>query len=226
MNICSFAGKLAFEKIWVFDWIIIVINLSLFFFGPFQTMNGHYDYDLCSLNGRFSRLSLSVFVCVCCVCGGGGKIIYLVQKILSNINWDVNFLLVVFLWNTIPVVSYKQESKNSHPSKQEIESILNLASLFSKYLRKFSISTRTLTWKAETEFNAYYFPCSGDTDSVVPVTATRFSLGHLNLKIKTRWYPWYSGRQVMINVIKKPIAIPSIFIIKEGYKSCGSNCFW
>ncbi|XP_009792407.1 serine carboxypeptidase 24-like [Nicotiana sylvestris] len=37
---------------------------------------------------------------------------------------------------------------------------------------------------------------SGDTDSVVPVTATRFSLSHLNLKIKTPWYPWYSGSQV------------------------------
>ncbi|KAA8522858.1 hypothetical protein F0562_009281 [Nyssa sinensis] len=37
---------------------------------------------------------------------------------------------------------------------------------------------------------------SGDTDSVVPVTATRFSLNHLNLTIKTRWYPWYSGKQV------------------------------
>ncbi|KAM7252572.1 hypothetical protein ACFE04_000835 [Oxalis oulophora] len=37
---------------------------------------------------------------------------------------------------------------------------------------------------------------SGDTDSVVPVTATRFSLSHLNLAVKTRWYPWYSGNQV------------------------------
>ncbi|KZV35532.1 Alpha/beta-Hydrolases superfamily protein [Dorcoceras hygrometricum] len=37
---------------------------------------------------------------------------------------------------------------------------------------------------------------SGDTDSVVPVTATRFSLSHLHLKIKTPWYPWYSGNQV------------------------------
>ncbi|XP_019414208.1 PREDICTED: serine carboxypeptidase 24 [Lupinus angustifolius] len=37
---------------------------------------------------------------------------------------------------------------------------------------------------------------SGDTDSVVPVTATRFSLNHLNLTIKTHWYPWYSGKQV------------------------------
>lgn len=37
---------------------------------------------------------------------------------------------------------------------------------------------------------------SGDTDSVVPVTATRFALHHLNLTIKTRWYPWYSGNQV------------------------------
>ncbi|KAI8565723.1 hypothetical protein RHMOL_Rhmol03G0283300 [Rhododendron molle] len=37
---------------------------------------------------------------------------------------------------------------------------------------------------------------SGDTDSVVPVTATRFSLSHLNLTVKTAWYPWYSGSQV------------------------------
>ncbi|XP_043693871.1 serine carboxypeptidase 24-like [Telopea speciosissima] len=37
---------------------------------------------------------------------------------------------------------------------------------------------------------------SGDTDSVVPVTATRFSLNHLNLTVKTRWYPWNSGGQV------------------------------
>lgn len=37
---------------------------------------------------------------------------------------------------------------------------------------------------------------SGDMDAVVPVTATRFSLSHLNLKIKTPWYPWYSGNQV------------------------------
>uniref|UniRef100_A0A1D1XLI7 Carboxypeptidase n=1 Tax=Anthurium amnicola TaxID=1678845 RepID=A0A1D1XLI7_9ARAE len=37
---------------------------------------------------------------------------------------------------------------------------------------------------------------SGDTDSVVPVTATRFSLNHLHLTIKIPWYPWYSGREV------------------------------
>ncbi|KAL0885892.1 hypothetical protein Bca101_009875 [Brassica carinata] len=37
---------------------------------------------------------------------------------------------------------------------------------------------------------------SGDTDSVIPVTATRFSLSKLSLPVKTRWYPWYSGNQV------------------------------
>ncbi|OVA16853.1 Peptidase S10 [Macleaya cordata] len=37
---------------------------------------------------------------------------------------------------------------------------------------------------------------SGDTDSVVPVTATRFSLNHLNLTVNTPWYPWYSSGQV------------------------------
>ncbi|XP_042409727.1 serine carboxypeptidase 24 isoform X1 [Zingiber officinale] len=38
--------------------------------------------------------------------------------------------------------------------------------------------------------------CSGDIDSVVPVTATRFAISHLRLKIKIPWYPWYLGRQV------------------------------
>ncbi|GKB04516.1 serine carboxypeptidase 24, partial [Tanacetum coccineum] len=33
---------------------------------------------------------------------------------------------------------------------------------------------------------------SGDTDSVVPVTSTRFSLSHLNLTVNTEWYPWCS----------------------------------
>ncbi|XP_020575744.1 serine carboxypeptidase 24 [Phalaenopsis equestris] len=37
---------------------------------------------------------------------------------------------------------------------------------------------------------------SGDTDSVVPVTATRLSINHLNLTVQIPWYPWYTGRQV------------------------------
>ncbi|KAK4607882.1 hypothetical protein RGQ29_001626 [Quercus rubra] len=37
---------------------------------------------------------------------------------------------------------------------------------------------------------------SGDTDAVVPVTATRLSLSHLNLTIKTLWYPWNEDNQV------------------------------
>lgn len=43
--------------------------------------------------------------------------------------------------------------------------------------------------------------CSGDTDSVVPVTATRFSLSHLKMKVKKPWYPWYSGGQVCTRLI-------------------------
>ncbi|KAF6165042.1 hypothetical protein GIB67_000626 [Kingdonia uniflora] len=37
---------------------------------------------------------------------------------------------------------------------------------------------------------------SGDVDSVVPVTATRFSLGRLKLATKIPWYPWYVKKQV------------------------------
>ncbi|XP_043707221.1 serine carboxypeptidase-like 25 isoform X2 [Telopea speciosissima] len=37
---------------------------------------------------------------------------------------------------------------------------------------------------------------SGDVDSVVPVTATRFSLAELKLRTKIPWYPWYLKKQV------------------------------
>eukprot|EP00253_Pinus_taeda_P006517 PITA_06517 len=38
--------------------------------------------------------------------------------------------------------------------------------------------------------------CSGDTDSRVPVTATRLSINELKLPIKTPWYPWVNGDEV------------------------------
>ncbi|XP_059449882.1 serine carboxypeptidase-like 25 [Corylus avellana] len=37
---------------------------------------------------------------------------------------------------------------------------------------------------------------SGDVDSVVPVTATRYSLAQLKLETKIPWYPWYVKKQV------------------------------
>ncbi|KAF5735596.1 serine carboxypeptidase-like 25 [Tripterygium wilfordii] len=37
---------------------------------------------------------------------------------------------------------------------------------------------------------------SGDVDSVVPVTATRYSLAELKLATKVPWYPWYVKKQV------------------------------
>ncbi|KAL3597039.1 hypothetical protein D5086_008676 [Populus alba] len=36
---------------------------------------------------------------------------------------------------------------------------------------------------------------SGDVDSVVPVTATRYSLAQLKLATKTPWHPWWEGGQ-------------------------------
>ncbi|KAJ0042662.1 hypothetical protein Pint_19042 [Pistacia integerrima] len=43
-----------------------------------------------------------------------------------------------------------------------------------------------------------YDPCTenGDVDSVVPVTATRYSLAQLKLTTKIPWYPWYVKKQV------------------------------
>lgn len=37
---------------------------------------------------------------------------------------------------------------------------------------------------------------SGDVDSVVPVTATRYCLAQLKLQVKIPWYPWYVKKQV------------------------------
>ena len=41
--------------------------------------------------------------------------------------------------------------------------------------------------------------CSGDTDAVVPVTATRYSLDALKLPTVTNWYPWYDKERVSMN---------------------------
>ncbi|XP_021892585.1 serine carboxypeptidase-like 40 [Carica papaya] len=37
---------------------------------------------------------------------------------------------------------------------------------------------------------------SGDTDSVVPVTSSRYSINTLNLPIKAAWRPWYTSQEV------------------------------
>ncbi|CAK9875867.1 unnamed protein product [Sphagnum jensenii] len=37
--------------------------------------------------------------------------------------------------------------------------------------------------------------CSGDADSVVPVTSTRYSIEAMLLPIETPWYPWYDQQQ-------------------------------
>jgi hypothetical protein len=37
---------------------------------------------------------------------------------------------------------------------------------------------------------------SGDADSVVPLTATRYSIDALSLPTVTNWYPWYDNGEV------------------------------
>ncbi|KAG5129084.1 hypothetical protein JHK84_035481 [Glycine max] len=43
---------------------------------------------------------------------------------------------------------------------------------------------------------------SGDTDSVVPVTSSRYSINTLKLPIQVPWRPWYSGNEILISVGK------------------------
>ncbi|CAD6226954.1 unnamed protein product [Miscanthus lutarioriparius] len=37
---------------------------------------------------------------------------------------------------------------------------------------------------------------SGDTDAVIPLTSTRYSIDALGLPTTTSWYPWYDKKQV------------------------------
>ena len=44
--------------------------------------------------------------------------------------------------------------------------------------------------------SSLYIICSGDTDAVVPITATRYSIDALKLATITNWYPWYDHGKV------------------------------
>lgn len=47
---------------------------------------------------------------------------------------------------------------------------------------------------------------SGDTDGVVPVTATRHTINALKLPTVTNWYPWYDNGKVSSH---KGISLPT-----------------
>ena len=46
------------------------------------------------------------------------------------------------------------------------------------------------------DYVLYHHICSGDVDSVVPVTSTRNSIEAMNLPIVIPWHPWYDHDQV------------------------------
>lgn len=58
------------------------------------------------------------------------------------------------------------------------------------------------------EFEPLY---SGDTDSVVPVTATRYSMDALKLPTLINWYPWYDSGKVSVenSYLEFPMLQPS-----------------
>lgn len=43
---------------------------------------------------------------------------------------------------------------------------------------------------------------SGDTDAVVPVTATRYSIDALKLPTVVNWYPWYDNGKVSTRTVR------------------------
>lgn len=62
--------------------------------------------------------------------------------------------------------------------------------------------------------------CSGDVDSVVPVTATRYSLAQLKLTTKIPWYPWYVNKQV------SKLSPSCLFIQIEFTRTCERLYQW
>ena len=54
------------------------------------------------------------------------------------------------------------------------------------------------------------FISSGDTDSVVPLTATRYSIDALGLPTVVSWYPWYDKKGV--SFIIPPKSQPAFLI--------------
>jgi serine carboxypeptidase-like clade 2 len=54
---------------------------------------------------------------------------------------------------------------------------------------------------------------SGDADSVVPLTATRYSIDALYLPTVTNWYPWYDDEEVSQQQLLPPCQFcsPSLF---------------
>lgn len=58
------------------------------------------------------------------------------------------------------------------------------------------------------------FP-SGDTDAVVPLTATRYSIDALGLPTTISWYPWYDNQKVSLIPLNLPLCIN--FLDKSVY---------
>lgn len=77
-------------------------------------------------------------------------------------------------------------------------------------VHKYSLKIIKLNWVEK-------LSCSGDTDAVVPVTATRYSIDALNLPTIVNWYPWYDEGKVsvfMTRIILSPFA-HNVFVISH-----------
>jgi serine carboxypeptidase-like clade II len=57
---------------------------------------------------------------------------------------------------------------------------------------------RLLTWVHFSSLPVH----SGDTDAVVPVTATRYSIDALKLPTLVNWYPWYDHGKVSTRTVR------------------------
>jgi len=65
---------------------------------------------------------------------------------------------------------------------------------------------------------------SGDTDAVIPLTSTRYSIDALGLPTTTSWYPWYDKKQVsFISHSTQPAFLDHMNLMTDGHTSLNSS---
>ena len=72
-------------------------------------------------------------------------------------------------------------------------------------------------------FYFLFICCSGNTDAVIPVTSTRYSINALKLPTVSPWRAWYDDGQVIIS-FHLTCVVPLAGITHVGYVVIHSLC--
>lgn len=126
------------------------------------------------------------------------------------------YILVVRLWiviGMIPICQFFPYIVNLSQQDHEFGSLGILHYIFNIFVFNICIYLMNLIlWNG-----------SGDVDSVVPVTATRYALAQLKLKTKVPWYPWYVKKQVSLTLFKTYVQLINASIVSILKSYCTSK---